>query len=167
MTCINYIICLLKSHGWDTVSPKPLPSETTTLPKDAVPPDPVPTTTAAASIGKVQVQQHHEVPLLPSTKDDECDSCNNIKLPKIDTSDIMHSSKPISPLPTDSIEQMYAEEGPLENTTAYFVLEKKKGFNYYHILLGELMYAYITCQPDIGYAVTTLLKFLSVPIEYH
>ena len=29
------------------------------------------------------------------------------------------------------------------------------------------MYAYITCRPDIGYAVTTLSKFSSAPTEYH
>ena len=46
------------------------------------------------------------------------------------------------------------------------ILEKKKGFNY-HTLLGELMYVYITCRCDIGYAVTTLSKFSSAPTEYH
>ena len=29
------------------------------------------------------------------------------------------------------------------------------------------MYAYITCRPDIGYAVTTLLKFSCAPSAYH
>ena len=29
------------------------------------------------------------------------------------------------------------------------------------------MYAYITCRPDIGYAITTLLKFSSAPSAYH
>ena len=53
---------------------------------------------------------------------------------------------------------MYANESPLESTTGYVILEKKKEFNY-RTLLGELMYAYITCCPDIGYAVTTLSKF--------
>ena len=59
----------------------------------------------------------------------------------------MHTSKPSSPFPSDCIDQMYSEEGPLENTTAHLALEKKKGFNY-RTLLGELMYAYITCQPQ-------------------
>ena len=78
----------------------------------------------------------------------------------------MHTSKPSSLLPLDCIKQMYSEEGHLKNTTAHLVLEKKKGFNY-RTLLGELMYAYITCHPNIGYAVTTLSKFSSVPTEYH
>ena len=29
------------------------------------------------------------------------------------------------------------------------------------------MYAYMTCQLDVGYAVTTLSKFSSTPLEYH
>ena len=38
---------------------------------------------------------------------------------------------------------------------------------FYCTLLGELMYSYITCRPDIGYVVTTLSKFSCVPISYH
>ena len=37
----------------------------------------------------------------------------------------------------------------------------------YQTFLGELMYAYITCRPDIGYSVTTLSKFSCAPAEYH
>ena len=59
------------------------------------------------------------------------------------------------PLPTNCVDQMFAEEGSLKNTTGHMILEKKKGFNY-RTLLGELMYAYITCHPDIRYAITTL-----------
>ena len=29
------------------------------------------------------------------------------------------------------------------------------------------MYSYITCRPDIGYAVTTLSKFSTAPTDYH
>ena len=29
------------------------------------------------------------------------------------------------------------------------------------------MYVYVTCCPDIGYAVTTLSKFSTFPIQYH
>lgn len=56
----------------------------------------------------------------------------------------MKSSRPLSPLPTDCIEQIYKEEGPIEGTTTHLMLEKSKGF-YYQTLLGELMYSYITC----------------------
>ena len=61
---------------------------------------------------------------------------------------------------------MFAEEGPLKNTTGHMILEKKKGFNY-HTILGELIYAYITCCPDTRYTVTKLLIFSSAPTEYH
>jgi hypothetical protein len=41
-------------------------------------------------------------------------------------------------------------------------------FNRVWYILGELMYAYITCQPDIGYyAVITLSKFSTSPSAYH
>ena len=139
---------LLKSHGWDTPSPTAPPEENIALPKDAIPPDPLPTTAAAASVNKLQVLQHHGVPILKNSNIDEDESnCRiNSSTSKLPTSDFMHTSKPSSPLPSDCFDQMYSEEGPLENTTAHLALEKKKGFNY-GTLLGDLMYAYITCRP--------------------
>ena len=111
--------------------------------------------------------QHHGVPILtPSNDNDETDSCLNTLHSKTSSLDFMHTSKPSSPLLLDCIKQMYSEESALENTTAHLVLEKKKGFNY-HMLLRELMYAYITCWPDIGYAVSTLSKFSSASTKYH
>ena len=56
----------------------------------------------------------------------------------------MKSSRPLAPLPTDCIDQMYAEEGPAEGTVQHRVLEKQKGFAY-RTVLCECMYAYITC----------------------
>ena len=47
--------------------------------------------------------------------------------------------------------------GPREGTTEHTILEKKLGFSY-HSVLGELMYLYVTCRPDIGYAVTINTK---------
>ena len=45
------------------------------------------------------------------------------------------------------------------NTPAeHKVLEDKAGF-VYHTLLGEIMYAYMTCQLDVGYTVTTISNF--------
>ena len=70
------------------------------------------------------------------------------------------------PIPSDSIEKMYKETGPKEGVAAHKLLEDKMGFAYW-TLLGELMYAYITCRPDIGYFVTTLSKISSAPAEYH
>ena len=63
---------------------------------------------------------------------------------------------------------MYAEVfgpsngGPREGAAEYVILEKKVGFSYRSVL-GELMYAYMTCYPDIGYAVTILSKFSTCP----
>ena len=37
----------------------------------------------------------------------------------------------------------------------------------YRKLLGELMYAYITCRPDIGYHIVTLSKFAGHPAHLH
>ena len=34
-------------------------------------------------------------------------------------------------------------------------------------LLGELLYAYVICRPDIGYAVTMLSKFSTAPADIH
>ena len=61
---------------------------------------------------------------------------------------------------------MYKGTGPKEGVAAHKVLEDKTGFAY-QTLLGELMYAYITCQPDIGYSIKTLSKFSCAPTEYH
>ena len=105
MICTNYILWLLKSYGWDTPSPKLSPNENIAFPKDTSPPDQVPTSLAAASLIKVQVLQRHGVPILPApTEEEESKSCINTKHPKVDSSDIMHSSKPINPLPSDCIE---------------------------------------------------------------
>ena len=70
------------------------------------------------------------------------------------------------PIPSVSIERMYKETGPKEGVNAHKILENKMGFAF-RTLLGELMYAYITCRPDIGYSVTTLSKFSCAPSEYH
>jgi hypothetical protein len=40
------------------------------------------------------------------------------------------------------------------------------GFSYRE-LLGELLYAYVTARPDIGYAITTLAKFAKEPARIH
>ena len=61
---------------------------------------------------------------------------------------------------------MYTEEGFRENTPAHLALERHYGFGYQN-LLGELMYAFISSRPDIGYAITTLSKFSTCPGEYH
>ena len=76
------------------------------------------------------------------------------------------SNKPTSPIPADSIDAMYNTTGPGEGTKEHAKLADKSGFSY-RSLLGELMYAYVTCRPDIGYSVTTLSKFSTCPSPTH
>jgi hypothetical protein len=61
---------------------------------------------------------------------------------------------------------VFKEVGPLENTAAHKALESTRGFSF-RTLLGELMYVYIACPPDIGYAITSLSKFSSTPSPSH
>jgi hypothetical protein len=72
------------------------------------------------------------------------------------------SNKPQSPIPVESIAALYASEGPAEGTTEHANLATKYGFGY-RSLLGELMYPFVTCRPDIGYAVIMLSKFSHPP----
>ena len=78
----------------------------------------------------------------------------------------MKSSRPISPLSPDCVEQLFKHVGPKEHSPEALVLQKTSGFSY-RTVLGELMYAYITYCPDIGYAITTLSKFSSAPSAFH
>ena len=75
-------------------------------------------------------------------------------------------AKTIAPLNTEALKQVYEQKGPLEGTAEHLILEKKSGFSY-RTLLGEMMYAYVTCRPDIGYAITLLSKFSSNPSQFH
>jgi hypothetical protein len=71
-----------------------------------------------------------------------------------------------SPLPIDAVNSMYSKVGPSEGTSQVANLSTKHGFSY-RSLLGELMYAYVTCHPNVGYAVTTLSKFSMCPHDTH
>ena len=57
-------------------------------------------------------------------------------------------------------------EGPPEKTPEARELEKKHGFSYRN-LLGELIYAYVICRVDIGYAVCFLSRFATNPHHDH
>jgi len=56
--------------------------------------------------------------------------------------------------------------GPVENTPEHKALEAEQGFGYRSVL-GETLFAYVLCRPDIGYAVTTLAKFSTAPNALH
>eukprot|EP00980_Cylindrotheca_fusiformis_P025376 scaffold13535_cov117-Cylindrotheca_fusiformis.AAC.2 len=70
------------------------------------------------------------------------------------------------PIPADSLTQLYSVTGPLEGSSEHDALTTKSGFSY-RTLLGELMFAYITCRLDIGFSVITLSKFSKIPAEFH
>ena len=65
----SYIDRLLKSHGWDILSSKPIPSENIPLPKDVIPLDLIPTADTAASINKLQVNREDSLPIQPVRDD--------------------------------------------------------------------------------------------------
>jgi hypothetical protein len=56
--------------------------------------------------------------------------------------------------------------GPAEDTAEHAALAEQHGFSYRQ-LLGALMYAYVVCRLDIGYAVTLLSKYASAPHSEH
>ena len=73
---------------------------------------------------------------------------------------------PTSPMNKDALEQIFRQEGHKEGTREHAELEHKAGFAY-RTLLGELMFCYVSCRCDIGYAITLLSKFSTSPSQYH
>ena len=72
-----------------------------------------------------------------------------------------HKKKPSKnylPLPDLCLKNIYKECGPDEGTVDAYKLKLSQGFGY-RTLFGEMMYVYVTCRPDIGYAITTMSKF--------
>jgi hypothetical protein len=61
---------------------------------------------------------------------------------------------------------MQVPAGPAEGTLEHRELEAGVGFGYCQVL-GELVYAYVVCELDIGFAITLLLKFTSAPAREH
>ena len=70
---------------------------------------------------------------------------------------------PIKPEITDKLMRL---EGPKEGTQEAKELIRKHGFSYRN-LLGELVYAYVVCRVDIGFAVCFLSRFSSAPHDEH
>ena len=192
MNCSDYINRFLKSHGWDVASDKPNAAPTTVTnsqewdswiktheecKSNNVEHAP------AASITTTHISLVHVNNPATDLSDDELvtlqlkdqnpnnDFAPMLTLPKGKVNEnnfekCMRSSKPITSIPSGSIDQMFCGKGPPEGTAAHQVLETRSRFNYRNVL-GELMYVYITCRPDIGYAITTLSKFSSEPSVFH
>jgi len=77
------------------------------------------------------------------------------------------SNKPKPPLHESDIANLFnLAAGPVENTPEHKTLEAEQGFEHRSVL-GEILFAYVLCRPDIGYAVTTLAKFSTAPNALH
>ena len=75
--------------------------------------------------------------------------------------------KPKPPLHESDLAGLFnLPAGPKENTPEHADLAQRMGFGYRSVL-GEILFAYVLCRPDIGYAVTTLAKFSTAPNEHH
>ena len=76
-------------------------------------------------------------------------------------------SLPPAPINPDDVKALYLDApGPAEGTPDHSSLTEEFGFKY-RTLLGELLFAYVICRLDIGYAVTTLAKFSVAPHRLH
>lgn len=89
-----------------------------------------------------------------------------LKTHKWDTPAKNNSKWYSTPLPADAINAMYSHTGPDKGATKHAALANKHGFSYC-TLLSELMYAYVTCRPDIGCTVITLSKFSTCLHDAH
>ena len=75
-------------------------------------------------------------------------------------------SRHFEPIPPSAITDIYNNIGPSEHTKEHADLATKMGFSYRQVL-GEIMYAYVSTRPDIGYAINTLAKFTQYPAPIH
>lgn len=86
---------------------------------------------------------------------------------KIKSKSYNFGTKTPSPLPDNILEKVFNKCGPYEGTSAaYYKLNLEAKFSY-RTLLGKMMYAYVTCCPDIGYAITTMNKSSAKPSTLH
>ena len=79
---------------------------------------------------------------------------------------MLPTSKPISPLPADCLSQLSKHEGSPEGSSEHLELQQKSWFSY-RTLVGEMMFAYVSCQADIRYAITLMSKNSLKPSAFH
>ena len=119
------------------------------------------------------LQPQHQMNI-SSHKNTETISQDNISPSKVLTpklldcfkSTTLYDTHKIFPIPFHTIEKMYQELGSKEGSNHHKSIESKLRFSY-KTLLGEIMYAYMTCRFDIGCDVTNMLKSSGIPSEYH
>ena len=74
-------------------------------------------------------------------------------------------AKPPSPIPPDSVKELFSYSRSKEGTKEHKDLEEKAGFNY-RTVIGYLLHLYVYCRPDIGYGVTIPSKSSSDFSDY-
>jgi len=72
----------------------------------------------------------------------------------------------VAPISSEVIDRLQQLKGTIEGTLEHKEIEKEVGFGYRQVL-GELIYAYIVCRIDIGYAVVFLSRFSTAPAKEH
>ena len=70
------------------------------------------------------------------------------------------------PMNTTVCKQLDTDTGPPEHSPEGLQLAQSSGFQY-RALLGTLIYAYVICRLDIGYALTKLSQFSQHPAPIH
>jgi Reverse transcriptase (RNA-dependent DNA polymerase) len=70
------------------------------------------------------------------------------------------------PMSSDLAQHLQTLSGPPEHTPEHLAIERQAGFSYRQVL-GELMYAYVICRVDIGFAATMLARFSQNPCMEH
>ena len=70
---------------------------------------------------------------------------------------------PLNPAVTNELMNL---EGPPDKSEEAKELARRNGFSYRNVL-GELIYAFVICRLDIGYAVCFLARFASKPHQEH
>ena len=80
-----------------------------------------------------------------------------------DSAKVQDNSK-IVPLSPASVTKLQMLKGPPEKSVKSIATQC--GFSY-RTILGELIYAYVICRMDIGYAVCFLARFSDAPHKAH
>jgi hypothetical protein len=77
------------------------------------------------------------------------------------------SGKPLEPIHPDAVKELELSCGPpIADFNEGIALMWENGFNY-RTIVGEIVYAYMLCRPDFGYAVTLLSRFKTCPAQCH
>jgi hypothetical protein len=78
------------------------------------------------------------------------------------------STKSLEPIDPNKVKELESVEGPsIDSKEGIALSRKRNGFNYRGIV-GETVYAYITCCPDYyAYAVSLLSRFHTCPAQCH